>query len=601
VTARAASLAEGRAALPDRLRELRRAAADAPDLAAFCALVLLTTVFGRPFSKVGVGGALYVTEAAIVVVAVLAVVRVGLRGAWERIRRAVPLVPLGLLWLAGAVAAVRGLADYGASSTIRDIGLAEYSVFVPLVAVLVDTAGKGRFFLRFLAVAGGAAGAAYAVVLFLANESALGPRQNPTSAVGLYLALLILPVAALLAHRRAVPRWVVAAAAACLLLTALGSARSVLLALLVSLVVLAVLSPRPLVVGTAALGAAGAALVLALGLQSQDIGNPAPALSPVQEIRIGGVFLAGDDVAPFDGGTVVSDDAARGELARRVARAEALTIPLLGGLVPGADYTVSFAVRPGGAAGLAGDPSRAGWSAEEWSAKAAPGWTRASVRLRATRPVEYLQIVAERGPASLLVDDVRVVRAGAGATAATQGEAIERESGTALGTNIGDSFDPTAASGNYENMSWRLAFWRYLARETLANPVLGRGFGRPAAFAWDDKVYDTRVAGDLLEVSPPHNSFVNLLYRTGLVGLLGALALVAIGVVRTWRLRRTAAPADRPWLTALLALLAYALVIANLNVALEGPFMGLVFWTLVGLLLVLPKVFQDADERPENS
>jgi hypothetical protein len=29
--------------------------------------------------------------------------------------------------------------------------------------------------------------------------------------------------------------------------------------------------------------------------------------------------------------------------------------------------------------------------------------------------------------------------------------------------------------------------------------------------------------------------------------------------------------------------------------------MGLVFWTLVGLLLVLPKVFQDADERPENS
>lgn len=605
MTVRAASLTAGRAALPDRLRALRRAVVDAPDLAALCTLVLLTAAFGRPFSKLGIGGTLYVTEVAIALVAVLALARVGLRGSVTRVRRSVPLVPLGLLWLAGAVAALRGLADYGASSTIHDVGLVEYSIFVPLTAVLVDSREKARFLLRFLVVAGGVAGALYAVVLFLANESALGPRHNPTSAVGLYLALLVLPVVALLAHRRRVPRWLVAAAALCLLLTALGSARSVLLALVVSLAVLALLSPRPLVTGAVALSASVVALGLALGLQSRDIGNPAPALAPVDEIRIGDVFLTADDVAPFDGGVVVRGDAARGDAARQVARTEALTVPILGGLVPGEDYTVSFAVRPldhAPSAGFVGDPRRRGWGVQTWWIDGKPDWARVSVRLRATRPEELLQIASTRGARALRVDDVRIVRAGAGGTSAgTSGARIEGESDTSLGTNLADSFDPAAASGNYENMSWRLAYWRYLGRETLGNPLLGRGFGRPAAFHWDDNVYDSRVAGELLEVSPPHNSFVNLLFRTGLVGLLSALALVAVGVLRTFRLRSRAEPADRPWIAALLALLAYALVIASLNVALEGPFMGLVFWILVGLLLVLPTLLGAAGRRPEKS
>ncbi len=115
-----------------------------PDLVAFSLLVFLTLVGGRVFAKVRLvpGEPVFVTEMGVLVIAALAIWRVGLRGLWTRVRRFVPLIPLLLLWLAGAIATLRGLHSYGLRMIQPDIGLVEYSIFIPLTAAVIDTRAR---------------------------------------------------------------------------------------------------------------------------------------------------------------------------------------------------------------------------------------------------------------------------------------------------------------------------------------------------------------------------------------------------------------------------------------------------------------------------
>jgi hypothetical protein len=285
------------------------------------------------------------------------------------------------------------------------------------------------------------AAAVYTPVLVLAEDSALGPDANPTSAVGLYLALVVLPVAAHLAARLSVPRPLVAVAAFCVLLMPLGAAKGVLVALVGAILALALLSPRPLLVGAAGLAIVAASFAISLGLQAAEIGNP-----PAEEL-----VSVTADVAPTE-------------------------------------------------------------------------------------------------------------------------------------------FSATTEAGGVDNARWRLSYWKYeITEAATSNPVLGVGFGRPADFTWRNLTYDTRSGEGEYSVSPPHNSFVNVFFRTGLLGLLALAALGIAGLVRTLRARRAAEPGDRAWYAALVALVVFAAGIASLNVALEGPYMGIVIWTLVGLTLVVPR------------
>src|SRR5205807_1612836 len=79
-----------------------------------------------------------------------------------------------------------------------------------------------------------------------------------------------------------------------------------------------------------------------------------------------------------------------------------------------------------------------------------------------------------------------------------------------------------AAVGGDPNTRWRLAYWKELLRRTAHEPAFGVGFGKPAAFTWHGVLYDARVprGGDEFNVTDPHNSFVDILYRTGLVGFV---------------------------------------------------------------------------------
>jgi hypothetical protein len=129
------------------LREVRKAgrlrATVTFDLVLLLALLLLTALFGRPFSRIGLDSVrLYITELAIALIACAALLRCGIREAYARIRAVVPVVVLLAYWGIGAIAALRGISTFGLRRTTQDIGLVEYSIFVPLVAVVVDTPAK---------------------------------------------------------------------------------------------------------------------------------------------------------------------------------------------------------------------------------------------------------------------------------------------------------------------------------------------------------------------------------------------------------------------------------------------------------------------------
>jgi exopolysaccharide biosynthesis polyprenyl glycosylphosphotransferase len=430
------------------------------DIGILSALLLMTAMFGRPFSKVGVGGVLYVTEVAILLVAVLAIARVGVRSALHRVREAVPVTLLALLWIAGAVAALRGLAQHDFRDVIQDIGLVEYSIFLPLVAVVVDTRERLYALVRVLLVAGIAAMVVFAVIENAAPGSALGTEHNPTAAVGIYLALAMLIVAARFSHGLAVNPLLLVTAAAAAVLMSVTVTRGVMVAALVALAVLVAFGARGHRVRAASI-----ALVLAL------------------------LVVFGSD--PYQ--------AAKSRVERALSPPPAVDTST----PPGVDTstpTVTAAIR--------------------------------------------------------------------------------------------ESFDPTSPSGMNANVRWRIAYWKFVIEQSAERPLLGTGFGHAANFRWSNILYDARVgdAADPNDVTPPHNSFLNVLFRTGLLGLLPLVSLVGVAIWRTLRsLRRPLSVERRALLVGFVSLFAFVLVIANFNVALEGPYMGMFFWTILAVLLLAPR------------
>jgi hypothetical protein len=178
---------------------------------------------------------------------------------------------------------------------------------------------------------------------------------------------------------------------------------------------------------------------------------------------------------------------------------------------------------------------------------------------------------------------------------AAGGETAPDANATGLG-ELAASFRP---SSEQANASWRLAFWKFVLAESAKRPLWGVGFGTPANFEWSGIHYDSRTGDptDPFDVSGPHNSFLNVLYRTGLPGFLALCALVLIGIARILPVARHASGTDKAIAVWLLASIASTVAFASLNVALEGPFMGIFFWTILGLALVAPWYLEGAGDR----
>lgn len=157
---------------------------------------------------------------------------------------------------------------------------------------------------------------------------------------------------------------------------------------------------------------------------------------------------------------------------------------------------------------------------------------------------------------------------------------------------VGASFDESGEGGESANARWRIAYWRWLLEESARVPAFGIGFGRPINFHWEGRIYDRRTGNPNVpfDVTPPHNSFLNLLYRTGLPGLLALAALMFVAVRRLLPVALRAHDQDRAVAVFLLAALAAITAIACFAVVLEGPYMGMFFWATLGLALIAPRM-----------
>jgi O-antigen ligase len=129
------------------------------------------------------------------------------------------------------------------------------------------------------------------------------------------------------------------------------------------------------------------------------------------------------------------------------------------------------------------------------------------------------------------------------------------------------------------NAKFRLSFWEAAMAKSVHSPIFGNGFDAfPADVAPPEP-------GNPDPFPAPHNSFVAIAYRVGLVPMLVVLALL-LNLVRLGVRASTHRPAriDRAVCAALTGIVVFAGVTSAFNVFLEAPYAGPLFWTSIGLL-----------------
>jgi O-antigen ligase len=166
---------------------------------------------------------------------------------------------------------------------------------------------------------------------------------------------------------------------------------------------------------------------------------------------------------------------------------------------------------------------------------------------------------------------------------------------TSLGKSLA-GIRPGTEGYQASNSTFRLEYWRY-ELDAVAKAPLGKGFGPPSNFCsgLSGECLDDRTSHTGNDVAGPHNSYVNVAYRVGVQGIAVLIALLVAIVVPAWRaVRRTGDPAIR---TALV-MLTFSGVSAGFAVSLEGPYMAVPFWALLGLIVVLTQ--SHAAAKPEK-
>lgn len=143
-------------------------------------------------------------------------------------------------------------------------------------------------------------------------------------------------------------------------------------------------------------------------------------------------------------------------------------------------------------------------------------------------------------------------------------------------------------SVSVRNNMWRLLVWRRMFGDWQHGRwLLGSGVGK----AWFYRaLYDTGFHyGDAREGLDPHNSYLNMLYRYGLIGfglLFTILAATALHAFRSLRKNSDSL------LEALCLYAAYTMIFACFTVGLEGPAYAFPFWFALGLVDARARLIQ---------
>ena len=119
------------------------------------------------------------------------------------------------------------------------------------------------------------------------------------------------------------------------------------------------------------------------------------------------------------------------------------------------------------------------------------------------------------------------------------------------------------------------------------SPIWGVGYGTALYFDYGNPQLDAPVRA-------PHNSYIGIAYRSGLVGLaLFLVFLMWFYVQAARKIMKTTDGSLRSYAACLLAAQTAVAIMAIFNVTLEGPHEGIIFWILIGAEL---RVLQLAEE-----
>lgn len=139
------------------------------------------------------------------------------------------------------------------------------------------------------------------------------------------------------------------------------------------------------------------------------------------------------------------------------------------------------------------------------------------------------------------------------------------------------NYSGEVTSNKGDNNAFRSTWWRIIIGETVRiNPWLGTGWGNDLAEPFLRAYYPE--GGEDFGVRSPHNIFVTIFARTGLLGLVPFLGFVGVFLIRTWRAIRSNLESTGMWCAALTILTS-----ATFGVVLEGPMGAVLFWTVLGL------------------
>ena len=133
---------------------------------------------------------------------------------------------------------------------------------------------------------------------------------------------------------------------------------------------------------------------------------------------------------------------------------------------------------------------------------------------------------------------------------------------------------------------WRALFWQavlHLWRQAL---VFGVGFG------YDLMKIQPFLTGSLGERGDPHNSYLAIGVRMGMVGISLVLAIFACYFIIMLRTARQGNPQLRLLSSVLLGEFVAVAVFASMNVTLEGPFEGGLLWMCIGMVLAVTEQFR---------
>ncbi len=162
-------------------------------------------------------------------------------------------------------------------------------------------------------------------------------------------------------------------------------------------------------------------------------------------------------------------------------------------------------------------------------------------------------------------------------------------------TNISSIFYPQQSANTVTSNTahWRLQWWKKIVGYTFEGPYFWTGKGYGINLADSDGF---RLGRDNM-LRAPHNSSMTILARSGVPGFTLWIAIIITFVVQMIRFVLHARRQNHPvWSRVALWCLVYwlAMVVDScFDVALEGPQLGIWFWSLMGFGVALQKVYQE--------